>query len=169
MSFRFAKASVLHVPTDVILLGLPGLGHAAAGLLPAPVPVVHHLRHQGAALAGPALPARLAGRGAGTRPRRARLRVAHQLKYSNITTYLLEDKTPSKVFLYLFECLLILSVLECVDEWVDGGGHPSQDGGHHVQSGKLHLDQKISYRALLLGPSNSSQTSWKSYISSRMN
>ena len=47
---------------------------------------------------------------------------------------------------YLLEGLLILSVLEGVDERVDGGGHPGEHRGDHVQGGDAeliinHIDQ----------------------------
>ena len=40
---------------------------------------------------------------------------------------------------YLFEGLLILSVLEGVDEGVDGGGHPGEDGGDDVERGDAEV------------------------------
>ena len=47
---------------------------------------------------------------------------------------------------YLLEGLLILSVLEGVYERVDGGGHPGEHRGDHVQGGDTeliinHIDQ----------------------------
>ena len=41
--------------------------------------------------------------------------------------------------LYLFESLLILPVLEGVDEGVDGGGHPGEDGGDDVEGGHVNI------------------------------
>ena len=41
--------------------------------------------------------------------------------------------------MYLFESLLILSVLEGVDEGVDGGGHPGEDGGDDVEGGHVNI------------------------------
>ena len=41
--------------------------------------------------------------------------------------------------MYLFESLLILSVLEGVDEGVDGGGHPGEDRGDDVEGGHVNI------------------------------